>query len=62
MNDAKQALAEIIKKPSGPIRKFALIKLFGGALTQAGYSPKEMDCAALEAAIAKLLPRLKRSR
>jgi hypothetical protein len=57
--NAKDTLAAIRANPSGPVRKFQLMKAFGPALRQAGYKPETMDCTAIEAIVEKLLPRLK---
>jgi hypothetical protein len=40
---------------AGPFRKFYLTKQFGEQLRQAGYKPREMSCAELEAAILRVV-------
>lgn len=56
---AKQTLEAILSKPSGPIRKFALMKAFGPALKTAGHKPETMDCDQMVREVTKILHRLK---
>ena len=54
-----EALNQIAAEPSATVRKFKLMKVFGPALRQAGVEPSHLSAAQIEAAIRKLLPRIR---
>jgi hypothetical protein len=56
----QETFETIRSKTNGPIKKFELIKAFGGALKASGVSdPRALSCDELETKIAEIIVRVK---
>jgi hypothetical protein len=56
----QETFKAIRTKDNGPIKKFELIKMFGGVLKEAGVAdPRTLSCEELEAKIADIIDRVK---